>query len=118
MPGRNIGVFCRCPKAPGTSHGAPDQGATHSAGEGDQNICTAQVLLANIAALYAMYHGPQGLKTIASGFTDSVKFSHLSLAAFGYTVVGEGYFDTLKIYPLASPEKSRRARANHGSIFA
>ena len=30
------------------------------------NICTAQVLLANIATLYAMYHGPEGLKDIAS----------------------------------------------------
>ncbi len=61
------------------------------------NICTAQALLANMAAMYAVYHGPKGLKQIAN------KVHHLTVALFealvslGYKQLNDVYFDTLKI---------------------
>ncbi|MGO4385197.1 aminomethyl-transferring glycine dehydrogenase [Specibacter sp. RAF43] len=61
------------------------------------NICTAQVLLAVMAGMYAVYHGPDGLRAIA------VRVHALALAvaqaatAAGHTVVHENFFDTVKI---------------------
>ncbi|KAJ3750736.1 glycine cleavage system P-protein-domain-containing protein [Lentinula detonsa] len=61
------------------------------------NICTSQALLANMAAMYAVYHGPIGLQRIAHkvhGFTQVFKHSVESL---GYTVVNESFFDTVTV---------------------
>lgn len=61
------------------------------------NICTAQALLANMAAMYAVYHGPQGLKNIASRVALLTQTLSESLAELGYETVHQQYFDTLKI---------------------
>lgn len=61
------------------------------------NICTAQALLANMAAMYAVYHGPSGLKQIANkvhGFTEVLK---TQVEAFGFDVENQTFFDTLTI---------------------
>ncbi|MBW8900810.1 MAG: aminomethyl-transferring glycine dehydrogenase [Massilia sp.] len=61
------------------------------------NICTAQVLLAVMASMYAVYHGPQGLARIAQRVhRTTVIFAEL-LAKLGYSVVNETFFDTLTI---------------------
>jgi glycine dehydrogenase len=60
------------------------------------NICTAQVLLANIAGLYATYHGPDGLKAIAERLHRLTQTLHAGLRAIGLTV-NDTYFDTLSI---------------------
>jgi len=57
------------------------------------NICTAQVLLANMSAFYAMWHGPVGLKRIASRVNALTSI----LAQSGVKVVNKQYFDTLTI---------------------
>ena len=61
------------------------------------NICTAQALLAIMASMYGVYHGPQGLKGIAQ----QVHFSAIALAAelkkLGYKIDDGVYFDTIKI---------------------
>lgn len=61
------------------------------------NICTAQALLAIMASMYALYHGPEGMKGIAQ----QVHFSALALAAelekLGYSIEKGIYFDTIKI---------------------
>lgn len=82
------------------------------------NICTAQALLANMAAMYAVYHGPTGLKAIASKvhFFTRVLASQLSSLG-GYTIVnGESFFDTLTIKvdggAEAVHEAARAARIN------
>ncbi|KAJ7925958.1 glycine cleavage system P-protein-domain-containing protein [Mycena leptocephala] len=54
------------------------------------NICTSQALLANMAAMYAVYHGPVGLKQIA----DKV---HAFTQTFGYKATNDAFFDTLTI---------------------
>lgn len=61
----------------------------------NSNICTAQVLLANMAAFYAVYHGPQGLKTIANRIHRFADILCLGTASKGLTAVHANYFDTL-----------------------
>lgn len=58
------------------------------------NICTAQALLSNIAAMYAVYHGPEGLRDIA---TRTALYTHSLGKALGDKLVHTTYFDTLKI---------------------
>ncbi|MBD1424227.1 aminomethyl-transferring glycine dehydrogenase [Sphingobacterium arenae] len=61
------------------------------------NICTAQALLAIMASFYAVYHGPQGIKNIATRINDLTKLLDKALQELGYEQVNETYFDTLRI---------------------
>lgn len=61
------------------------------------NICTAQALLANMAAMYAVYHGPQGLKDIANRVHTLTSTLAAGITAAGHTLVNETYFDTLTV---------------------
>ena len=61
------------------------------------NICTAQVLLAVMSAFYAMWHGPAGLKTIATRINRQTQELASAATAAGHTVVHTAYFDTLVI---------------------
>ena len=63
----------------------------------NSNICTAQVLLANIAALYAMYHGPRGIKKIASRIHRLATILAQGLEQSGLTIANENYFDTITV---------------------
>ncbi len=59
------------------------------------NICTAQALLANMAAMYAVYHGPDGLTDIARQVHDHARALAAGVAALGITQANAHYFDTL-----------------------
>jgi glycine dehydrogenase len=61
------------------------------------NICTAQALLANISAMYAVYHGPEGLTAIARRVHEHARSLDASLAALGLRQVNDHYFDTLRV---------------------
>ncbi len=61
------------------------------------NICTAQVLLAVIAALYAVYHGAEGLKRIAGRVHRMTQILVEGLRRLGYKVVNDAYFDTVTV---------------------
>jgi glycine dehydrogenase len=61
------------------------------------NICTAQALLANIAAMYAVYHGPRGLRAIAERVHSLTRALETGLTAIGYRQTNAAYFDTLRI---------------------
>ncbi|MEZ0391221.1 MAG: aminomethyl-transferring glycine dehydrogenase [Pseudobdellovibrionaceae bacterium] len=61
------------------------------------NICTAQVLLANMASMYAVYHGPQGLKKIATRIHLLAKTVAEGAKQLGLTVSTEPFFDTVKV---------------------
>ncbi len=63
----------------------------------NSNICTAQVLLANMAAFYAVYHGPQGLKTIAQRIHRFADILAAGLKTKGITLKHSTWFDTLTI---------------------
>ncbi len=62
------------------------------------NICTAQALLAIMAAMYAIYHGPEGLRRIALGIHNLTVILEEALRELGFTLLGNGvYFDTLHV---------------------
>jgi glycine dehydrogenase len=61
------------------------------------NICTAQALLANMAAMYAVYHGPAGLKAIATRIRNNAAALADALQSLGYRQLNDVYFDTLRI---------------------
>lgn len=61
------------------------------------NICTAQALLANMAALYAVYHGPQGIKQIAQRIHNMTAIFAEGVRQAGHQIENEHYFDTLTI---------------------
>ncbi|MBC7592300.1 MAG: aminomethyl-transferring glycine dehydrogenase, partial [Salinibacterium sp.] len=61
------------------------------------NICTAQVLLAVMASMYAVYHGPQGLKRIALQVRDAAESFAVRLKSAGFELENEHYFDTLTV---------------------
>jgi glycine dehydrogenase len=61
------------------------------------NICTAQALLANMASLYAVYHGPEGLKKIAQRVHLLTATLAAGLTQLGFKVLNEVYFDTLRV---------------------
>jgi len=61
------------------------------------NICTAQALLANISAAYGIYHGPSGLKNIATRVHGLAKVVCAGVKHYGFTVRQSHFFDTLQI---------------------
>jgi len=61
------------------------------------NICTAQVLLANIAGFYAVYHGPDGLKTIATRVHRLTSILAAGLVKLGFEIENNHSFDTLTV---------------------
>ena len=61
------------------------------------NICTAQALLANMAAMYAVFHGPKGLRAIAERVHNLARVTEDALVALGYRQSNAAYFDTLRI---------------------
>jgi glycine dehydrogenase len=60
------------------------------------NICTAQALLANIAAMYAVYHGPEGLKAIAGRVNEQANRLRAALEGLGCKQTNAAFFDTLR----------------------
>ena len=77
----------------------------------NSNICTAQVLLANMAAFYAVYHGPQGLKTIANRIHRFADILCLGTATKGLAAVHANYFDTLTFNVDSATKETIVARA-------
>ncbi len=63
------------------------------------NICTAQVLLAVMASMYAVYHGPDGLRAMAQRIHDTAGTLADALRQAGHTVHHENFFDTLRVTP-------------------
>jgi len=61
------------------------------------NICTAQALLANMSAMYAVYHGSEGLTAIAKRVSLLTRTLAIELEAMGFTNLNEAYFDTIRI---------------------
>jgi glycine dehydrogenase len=80
------------------------------------NICTAQVLLSVMAGMYAVYHGPGGLKKIAGRIHGLAKTLERALASLGIEQVNKNYFDTLK-FVVKDKQAIERAATNAGMNF-
>jgi glycine dehydrogenase len=81
------------------------------------NICTAQALLANIAAMYAVYHGPEGLAAIGRRVHALARTLSASLKAAGLKQHNEQFFDTLCIDVPRGVEKVRTRALERGINF-
>jgi glycine dehydrogenase len=79
------------------------------------NICTAQALLANMAAMYAVYHGPAGLKNIARRIAVLTQTAAEAIEERGYELVSHNFFDTITVKTsgyAALKEKALRQHIN------
>ncbi|WP_462164403.1 aminomethyl-transferring glycine dehydrogenase [Pseudoalteromonas xiamenensis] len=83
----------------------------------NSNICTAQVLLANMAAFYAVYHGPQGLKIIAERINRFASILATGLKAKGIALKHDTWFDTITVVAANKADIVARSQAK-GVNFA
>ena len=79
------------------------------------NICTAQVLLAVMAGMYAVYHGPEGLRYIAHKVHQATFTLKIHLEQAGFTVVNNTFFDTVRVK--ANAAKVREVAEKQGINF-
>lgn len=97
VPGRIIGVSKDAYDKPAYRMALQTREQHIKREKATSNICTAQALLATMAGFYAVYHGPKGLKNIATQIHSATSLIADELKELGYTILNEQYFDTLKI---------------------
>lgn len=97
VPGRMVGVSKDAQGKPALRLALQTREQHIRRDKATSNICTAQVLLAVMASMYAVYHGPQGLKRIAETIHQNTVTLAEGLKRLGYQRVAESFFDTLQV---------------------